>query len=388
MQHWPACSKKTVDQQGLKLAIVETHNLNQINDVPPSFDARASALSWGTHCAYDQLNLWTGLANQAEAITQVHVSDKGHFGVTRLSAADEGLPALGYVVKNHMLGDILLSRLRDSNQQEKLTLFSPDMVKKLTPISGGMKVCLTNSEVTASLVILADGGRSGLMGQLGITVKQFDYQQHGVIANIALDRPHNGMAWERFSGDSTMALLPLTADDHFQHRAALVWTLPDSKLEEIYGLSNHEFLVLLQELFGYRAGRFLKLGKRNKYPLIMKISHEQIRPGLVVLGNAAHAIHPVAGQGYNLSIRDTLALADNILMSLKSDIPVGDLGRLQQYWKQQQSDQHQVSQFCDGLVRLFSRDDKLSVFARNLGLLALDCTQPIKSKLTRKAMGL
>ncbi len=380
--------EKVVSRQGLRLALVETHDLSKVRDVPPSFDARASALSWGTHRIYQQLGLWAELADQAEAITDVHVSDRGSFGVSHLKATDEGVPALGYVVKNHVLGDVLLNRVRDFHQSGAVTIFSPDAVESLRPVPGGMMVRLGHSEVSASLVVLADGGRSGLMGQLGIALEQRDYQQHGVIANIALDRPHQGMAWERFAGKGPMALLPLTSDSHYQHRMGLVWTVPDEEVDTIYNLADDDFLALLQERFGYRAGRFLAVGKRDRYPLTMRIAKEQVRPGLVILGNAAHAIHPVAGQGYNLSIRDTVALADNISNSLARKVPVGDLGRLLEYWQQQYGDQNLTSQFCDGLVHLFSRTDSTSILARNLGLVTLDYCHPVKSKFTRKAMGL
>ncbi|USE37231.1 2-octaprenyl-6-methoxyphenyl hydroxylase [Endozoicomonas sp. SCSIO W0465] len=380
--------EKAVIKQGLRLAMVETHDLSQPGDIPPGFDARASALSWGTCCIYDQLGLWPDLVGQAEAITNIHVSDQGSFGVSRLQASDEGVPALGYVVKNHLLGDVLLHRLQALQKQGTVTIFSPDEVQRLSPVQGGMRVQLKQSDVSVSLVVLADGGRSGLMAQLGIGVEQKDYHQHGIIANIALDRPHNGMAWERFAGKGPMALLPLTGDHHFEHRVGLVWTVPDEEVDRIDHLADDAFLALLQKRFGYRAGRFLAVGKRDRYPLAMRIAKEQVRPGLVVLGNAAHAIHPVAGQGYNLSIRDTMALAENISISLERKVPVGELGRLQEYRQQRLSDQSLTSRFCDGLIHLFSRTDSASVLSRNLGLVTLDYCYLVKSKFTRKAMGL
>ncbi|WP_257266976.1 2-octaprenyl-6-methoxyphenyl hydroxylase [Endozoicomonas sp. ONNA2] len=376
--------ENVVIRQGLRLAMVETHDLSQPRDTPPGFDARASALSLGTCCIYQQLGLWPDLVDQARAITTVHVSDQGSFGVSRLQACAEGVPALGYVVKNHLLGDVLLQRLRGFRKQGQVSMFSPDVVERLSPVPGGMKVQLKHSEISASLVILADGGRSGLMHQLGIGLQQRDYHQQGIIANIALDRPHNGTAWERFAGKGPMALLPLMGD---QPCVGLVWTVADEEADSLYSLADDDFLAILQQRFGYRAGRFIAVGKRDRYPLTMRIAKEQVRPGLVILGNAAHAIHPVAGQGYNLSIRDTVALADNISDSLARKIPVGDLGRLQEYWQQQLSDQSLTSRFCDGLVRLFSRTDTASVLSRNLGLVALDYCYPVKSTFTRKAMG-
>lgn len=376
-----------VRQHGLRLALVECHDLNQPGDVPPSFDARASALSWGTRCIYERLGLWAELNDYAQAISTIHVSDRGHFGATRLHAAEQGVPALGYVVNNHHLGDVLLQHLQALSAERIVRLFSPQTVEQLCPIPGGMKVQLISGEISASLVVVADGGRSGLLEQLGVGIKQTEYQQHAVIANIALDRPHNGVAWERFAGRGPMALLPLVGDNAFAHRSALVWTVSDWEIERVNRLTDNEFLLMVQERFGNRAGRFLAVGKRDSYPLTMRLTREQVRPGLVILGNAAHAIHPVAGQGYNLSMRDAVALAENISTSFIRQQPVGDLVRLLAYQRQQHSDQTLVTVGCNGLVNLFARNDAVSVLARNLGLVALDYCRPVKSAFACKAMG-
>ena len=383
-----ACALSALaSQHGLRLALVERHDLSQPNDPPPSFDARASALSWGTRCIYDHLGLWARVNDHAQAIASVHVSDRGHFGMTRLHAADQGLPALGYVVNNYHLGSVLLQRVQQLSDQGWVRLFSPQTVRRLDPIPGGMRVQLASGEVSASLVVVADGGRSGLLEQLGIAVKQTDYQQHAVIANIALDRPHDGVAWERFAGQGPLALLPLRGDDRFAHRAGLVWTVPDQEIERITQLADEDFLAEVQKNFGHRAGRFLALGRRDSYPLTMRLAQEQVRPGLVILGNAAHAIHPVAGQGYNLSMRDAMALADNISASYLKQVPVGDLGRLLAYQHQQSGEQSLVCTGCNGLVNLFARTDGASVLARNLGLIALDYCRPLKSAFARRAAG-
>ena len=378
------CALETaVNDHGLNVALVETFDLQEPRERPPSFDARASALSYGTRRIYDELNLWRAVESDATPIFDVHVSDKGHFGVSRLSHSDENVPALGYVVENHVLGEALLERLKILKEQAKLTVFSPEQVKKLTPTPEGMTVELTASSLTASLVVLADGGRSGLMDQLGIYKEQTTYAQHGVIANLKLDRPHNGVAYERFAGKGPMALLPLKDD-----RCALVWTVSDDEIADIQSLDDDAFIQVIQERFGYRAGRFVKAGKRDSYPLSMSLAREQVRPGLVVLGNAAHAIHPVAGQGYNLAIRDTMALADNIRKSLVDNQAIGSLTRLLEYQQSQHQDQAVTTLFCDALVKLFARQDVPSILARNLGLVGLDAAKPAKTRFVRKAMGL
>ena len=372
-----------IRQYQLRCALVEPLDLDEPKEKPPSFDARASALSYGTQQIYHKLGLWQCLDDQAESIRQVHVSDKGHFGFTRLSAEQEHVPALGYVIHNYRLGDVLLERLQQYRQEKLIDVFSPEQVTSLKPVAGGMEVGLSSVTTGASLVVLADGGRSGLMDQLGIVRESSQYHQHALITNLALDRPHNGIAYERFSGKGPMALLPLKGD-----QSALVWTVQQEDIDRITNLDDKAFLKAVQEQFGYRAGCFKEVGMRHSYPLSMSIAQEQVRPGLVVLGNAAHALHPVAGQGYNLAIRDVMALANNIAGSLQQDISPGNLTRLLAYQNTQAADQHQTSAFCHHLVQLFSREDKASVLARNLGLLGLDALAPVKSRFAQKAMGL
>lgn len=375
-----------IKQCQLRCALVEPLDLNesldQSREKPPSFDARASALSYGTQQTYQKLGLWQSLDALAQPISQVHVSDKGHFGVARLSAEQEQVPALGYVIHNYHLGDVLMARLQHFRQEQLIEVFSPEHVTSLKPVAGGMDVELSSMTTSASLVILANGGRSGLMDQLGITRETTQYEQHALIANLKLDRSHGGIAYERFAGKGPIALLPLKGD-----QSALVWIVPQETVDSILHLEDKAFLKTVQAQFGYRAGCFREVSKRHSYPLSMSIAEEQVRPGLVVLGNAAHALHPVAGQGYNLAIRDVMALADNIAGSLQQGISPGDLTRLLAYQAIQSSDQQLTSAFCHHLVQLFSRQDQLSILARNLGLLGLDTLAPVKSRFAQKAMG-
>ena len=385
--------------QGLKVAVIESHSINEPKSRPPSFDARSSALSYGTRLTYDKLGLWSELEGSAGLIKQVHVSDRGHFGVTRLNHESEGVPALGYVIDNYLLGDVLLRSLENYRGQGLVDIYSPAEVTELKPGSGSMVAKVRHRDrqhqtLSASLVVLADGGRSGLMEQLGIGREVYDYDQYALVANVAVDKPHQGIAYERFGGSGPMALLPKMPSEQGDSALSpanvygLVWTLPDDEVDEISALSDSAFLQRLQENFGYRAGRFLKVGRRDCYPLSMSMAREQVRPNLVVLGNAAHAIHPVAGQGYNLAIRDVMALAENIKASVMTDGSVGELSQLMNYLQQQEADQKRTVAFCDGLVKLFARNEASVVFARNLGLLGLDLGGSLKTRFAKAAMGL
>lgn len=382
-----ACMLEPIIQRqnnhSLKVALVETFDLNEPRERPPSFDARASALSYGTRKTYGQMGLWASLESLSTPILEVHVSDKNHFGMTRLHHQDQQLPALGYVIPNYLLGELLLEQVKKLWKEQQISVFSPEKVEGISPVDGGMSVKLSSFTTRAKLVVLADGGRSGIMDQLVIQRSTINYEQHALIANLELDRPHNGIAYERFSEAGPVALLPLS-----ENHSALVWTLANSDIDRIKSLRDTDFLELVQKQFGYRAGIFKKMGKRHSYPLTMTQAKEQVRPGLVILGNAAHTLHPVAGQGYNLAIRDLEVLVQVIADAVDNGDSPGKLAVLLDYEKQRIPDQRRVSLFCDGLVKLFTRNDNASVFARNLGLAALDLTTPAKVRFTRKAMGL
>ena len=167
-----------------------------------------------------------------------------------------------------------------------------------------------------------------------------------------------------------------------------MWIIPSDRIEEYLALDDQAFLNVLQEHFGYRAGRFVRAGRRDSYPLALNVAQEQVRPGLVVLGNAAHAMHPVAGQGYNLAMRDTQALAENIADSLTANISPGSLTRLLRYIDGQEWDQKITLDFCDNLVKLFASKEVGVILARNLGLAGMDISGSLKSRFARKAMGL
>lgn len=248
-------------------------------------------------------------------------------------------------------------------------------------VAAGYRLTLTTGQVLdCDLAVLADGGRSALREQLGIAIKTTPYDQSALIANVTPGKPHGGQAFERFTDDGPMALLPLQ-----DNRCALVWTRPEEGAARLAALPEAAFLDELQQAFGYRLGGFQQVGARHLYPLMLIEAEEQVRSGLVVLGNAAHSLHPIAGQGYNLSLRDTEALAAALL---SSSAKLGDIGVLQAYHRQQRTDQWLTVGFSDRLTRLFAGSALLSVAGRNLGLLGLDLLPPAKAWFARQAMGL
>ena len=361
--------------RGWKIVLIEPFAPG--NTYQPSYDARSSALSFGARQIYERLGLWQDIARRAEPIRQILVSDRGRFGAARLSAIEEGVPALGYVAENAWLGQCLWRGLDESVVSWRV----PAEVKHMQALADGYRLTLDDeTELECDLAVLADGGRSSLREQLCIGVRQRPYNQSALIANITPSEAHCGQAFERFTDEGPMALLPLP-----ENRCALVWTRTGKDVERLAALDDRAFLSELQNVFGYRLGTLRQVGARHVYPLNLIEAEEQVRSHLVVLGNAAHSLHPIAGQGFNLSLRDAHALAEALLASDK--LP-GDLPTLLAYRERQRLDQQMTVGFSDQVTRLFGSTQPLVATGRNLGLLGLDLLPGAKRWFARQAMGL
>lgn len=362
-------------QRGWQISLIEPFAPGSA--FQPSYDARSSALALGSQQIYQRLGLWPAIAERAEAIQTIWISEQNRFAGAKLCAAQEGVAALGYVVENAWLGHCLWQAL----DPEVVQWRCPAQVTALKAQAGGYQLTLDDgSPLDCALAVLADGGRSNLREQLGIAVQQRAYGQSALIANISSELPHQGQAFERFTANGPLALLPLV-----ENRSALVWTRTPNEAQRLSTLPEAEFLAALQADFGYRLGTLTQVGSRHLYPLTLSESTEQIRRHLVVLGNAAHSLHPIAGQGFNLSLRDALTLAETLLAS---EQPLGDLATLQRYQERQRLDQQLTVGFSDKVTRLFSNSQPLLTAGRGLGLLGLDLLPPAKSWLARQAMGL
>ncbi|KXO84465.1 2-octaprenyl-6-methoxyphenyl hydroxylase [Stutzerimonas stutzeri] len=364
-----------VRERGWRIHLIEPFEPG--HEYQPSYDARSTALSYGTRLIYQRLGLWERIAERAEPILRIHVSERGRFGAARLDARNEAVEALGYVVENAWIGHCLWQALDD----EVVVRHCPAEVERLEPGTAGYRLSFTDGQrLECALTVLADGGRSSLREQLGIQVSRRPYGQTALIANITPGKPHGGLAFERFTEDGPMALLPLQ-----DHRCALVWTRSPADATRLAQAHESVFLAELQDAFGYRLGALQQVGARHLYPLTLIEAEEQVRSGLVVLGNAAHSLHPIAGQGYNLSLRDVDALSAALL---RSEAPLGDLALLQEYARRQRFDQRLTVGFSDQVTRLFGDSGRLVATGRNLGLLGLDLAPVAKRWFARQAMGL
>ena len=377
---------KTINKTA-KILLLESQPIKTDKAQQPGFDARSTVLSFGTVSYLEKLGLWNEIKFKAEAIKNIHVSDKKNYGSVQIKAQQTGVESLGEVVENQDLGLALNKAVLRQKQTE---VKSPAQVKLIShKADSALLECQGVKEtfnVEASLVVLADGGRSGLREKLGIHHKQESYDQVAIIANVAFSKPHHNVAYERFTPNGPLALLPLYDFDQ-DNRAALVWTQKAHDYKGILDLDDESFLLKLQDEFGQRLGTFTRVGERASFSLSLLEAEEQIRHNLVLLGNVAHTLHPVAGQGFNLAFRDAMRLAENISNSIKLGENVGSYSRLQEYIKSTSLDQGATICFSHNLTKFFSSNRQALVWFRKFGLLSIDLIPPLKQALSNQAMG-
>ncbi len=383
-----ACALKN---SALKIALVEAFELN--TDSQPSYDDRTVALSFGSRCIFDSMGLWSSLAPYAEAINTIHISDRGHFGVTRLTKEQEGVEALGYVLENRAIGQQLYADLADSSSDKEggITLFCPARLKTLQQDKQQVSVeVLTDGKsqkLSAKLLVAADGNNSQVMKLLAIGSNRQSYDQVALITNVTPANKHNNVAYERFTDTGPLAFLPM-----LQNRCSVVWTLDPQQADTLHALDETHFLQQLQQRFGYRLGQFKKVGKRQLYPLFLQSATQMVHGRVALIGNAAHSVHPVAGQGFNLALRDVALLSELIVDSSpgkgQTAADIGSQTLLQRYADLREDDIRRVYRFTDTLVKTFSNNITGLAHLRSLSLLMVDVLPDIKHQLAAQSMGL
>lgn len=346
----------------------------------PGYDGRAIALAEGTRQQLAAITLWPVLQACATAITHVHVSDRGHAGFVSLKAEDYGISALGQVVELHDVGQRLFTLLK---QAPGVRLCCPARVAEVERTASGVSVLLdTGEQREAQLLVAADGSRSMVAAACGIQWQNHDYQQVAVIANVSTAEAHQGRAWERFTEHGPLALLPMSAG-----RSSLVWCHPLANKAQVDGWSDERFLDELQRAFGWRLGRFTQVGQRHSYPLQLQVATQHVSHRVALVGNAAQTLHPIAGQGFNLGLRDVMSLAETVAEAWRTGQDVGGYATLQRYQQRRQPDARATVGLTDALVRLFANRYTPLVVGRNLGLMAMDSLPLMRNLLAGRTLG-
>lgn len=347
----------------------------------PSYDARSTALAPTSVDLLQRLGVWHDMRNHVTAINHIHVSDRGHMGWVRLAKSDNGGQPLGFVAENRAMGWALTKALAG---RERVTVMAPTSVTHITPVAGAARLTFNDGQTRlVALAIVADGAESSLRSALGIAVQTRDYQQSAIVANVVCEKPHQGEAFERFTRDGPLAMLPLGGAEG--SHCALVWARPAAQVEASMAADDPSFLQALQRQFGFRLGRLCAVSPRHHYPLRLQVATEQVRNNIVLMGNAAHFLHPVAGQGYNLAVRDGLRLAE-VLRRCHGD-NLGALALLQHYEKQQLGDQQRTIFMSDSFNRLFGSGHLMAMGLRNGAMFAVQCNAGVRSAFIRQMSG-
>ncbi|MEX2125537.1 MAG: 2-octaprenyl-6-methoxyphenyl hydroxylase [Woeseia sp.] len=380
-----SCVALALAPLGLRVVMVEAvarGNLSQ-----PSFDDRSTALSRSSQRMFAAMGLWPDVVAASTPISSIHVSDRGRFGFSHIDAAEQNVEALGYVVINRVLGEVLQKALP---AVPGLEFICPGRINAVKTPNDTVVVSVDEvrglRDLSCSLLIAADGANSTVRDLLGIRAVRTDYGQRAVVGNLLPEMPPANRAYERFTESGPLALLPVT-----DGRAVFVWSLSCEDAESVMLLSDQAFTEKLQAAFGYRLGAFDKVGQRASYPLALTRAERLIARRGVLVGNAANGLHPVAAQGFNLGMRDVASLCDCIANELRTGgnrCAVGDDRVLQAYAEWRRADHRKVVRFTDGLVRLFGSERMPVRALRDLGMLGFDLVPGVRTLFARHTMGL
>jgi len=364
-----------------KISIIEKSSPKNNATSRNSHSQRTVALSHGTHTIFSACGLGSLLQPLLTPITRIHVSDKGHFGRAVMDAEQLAWPALGYVAYNDELQAQLLNEV---GKRATISCQSDTSIKAISFHQDHVRYGLSDSNLNYScrLLLVADGAGSPIAREVGISFEKYIYGQRAVVATVTTSEANQGCAFERFTDEGPIALLPLPGN-----QSSLVWTMSEQQFERRNDLADKEFIAQLHSRFGDRLGQIRSISERASFPLILSKATEQIRSHLVIMGNAAHNLHPVAGQSFNLSIRDSMNLALALKVAQENKLALGSLASLAPYAEAIRNDQSATIELSHQMVRLFSNDSLGLSVIRNIGLLALDNLSSVKTAFAKRSAG-
>jgi 2-octaprenyl-6-methoxyphenol hydroxylase len=339
---------------------------------------RSLALSHGARLIFERLGVWPHLAAIPGAVTpirEIDISQAGGFGVTRLAADEQGLPALGYVVSYRALQAAIDDALARTRIAIRFGVTAASVDGSPIDVAIPLKDD-AGAPLRARLAVVADGTGTAVGG---IAREQRDYRQVALIAKVGMQRPHGGVAFERFTPEGPMALLP--EGGHQSEHYGLVWTMTPEKAEAMLAASDEHFLATLAHQFGARVTGFASVANRRTFPLRLEFARSTVATRTVVIGNAAQALHPIAGQGFNLGVRDAYELSRSIIRTPRDAL--GSMTMLAAFAARRRTDRYAGIAFTHGLTKLFATDAAIVRWPRGVALTLLDAMPPMKKAFTR-----
>jgi 2-octaprenyl-6-methoxyphenol hydroxylase len=367
----------------LELSVCILEHTEIKNNSHPSYDDRTLVVNRASVCFWQNLGIWDGLTEQLTPINKVHVSNKGHFGSVVFEAEQLGVDALAFIVEAKVLGMALREKIQHNS---RTTIICPAQMTAFSVQLNGIEISykaagLENS-IHSRLMLAADGAQSAIRTKLQLKTEIKSYDQTAVICNITPEYKHHNCAYERLTRTGPTAVLPFV-----NNRCGFVWACENSQLEQLMAYDDAQFLQAAQAQFGYRLGKFIKVGRRSSYPLYLVKVPIQVKTRTILMGNAAHAMSPVSAQGLNLAVRDVAMLVEIIENALENEIDIGADASLNHYQQNIQQDQQQTMRYTDDLMGWFKIDEPMLAGLRSAGLFAMDQLSAAKSELFSRASG-
>ncbi len=371
---------------GFSVALVDIRKIDPATE--SAANPRAIALTYSSGMIFRRLKLWDRLQSQAvSAIRQIEVTDTSLRGQVWLRACDAGVDALGWNVESQ---EIQAELYRSLVELDSISIFSPAQITESNINTDGVSTQIVmrdgsaSSSLKARALIIADGGESTMAGKLGFKSRLKEYEQRALVCRVETDRPNRHNAYEHFTRSGPLALLPSGERGY-----SVVWTLEHKQVEYLRTIEPQQFLFELQDVFSDRVGRFVSLAtERMSYPLRFSVMRDFVRPRVVVIGNAMHTFHPVAGQSFNLALRESAELVEVLSQHRKLGWDIGSYDVLADYQRRRQRESQAVAGFTDGLIRMFANDYPMRSLFRNIGLDFIQAIPPVKRFLLLRTMGL
>lgn len=375
------CLALALKDSGLHLAVIEANTKEQLQNSPAG--DRALALSAGTVKLLQAINAWKGVESLATAIKDIHISDQGHFGKARLSATRQGVDALGYVICARDIEGHVAELVEQAEIERICPTRVVGLMSGLETVNVSLKQDQQSINLSAKLLVGADGGQSSVRKLLEISQQVTEYEQTALVTTVKSSSPHKNVAYERFTKSGPLAMLPVNNEE-----CSVVWTRSHEEAEDLMSISESDFISRLQDCFGYHLGALTLSAPRRAFPLSLIRAESMTVGRTVIIGNAVHQLHPVAGQGFNLGMRDVAQLAEMLQKQHQDNADVGDKTLLKHYAESRQKDHDHTIGFTNNVVKIFSSDWLPMAATRSIGLAVMDHIPAAKSVLAKHAMGL